>query len=308
VARATQLPWSCSSLAEAQSGLDILRSRFAPRGRQTIAGTTLSSGILIITAVTTAAATIRRDFLFYAHETFRVSKQGGTHPSTFLDVRSSIVRRPFCKGAILKMTRFFLIGCLLISSMFQARAIDDEEFVNMTAVRQKFSLGERDELSPEAFTFAVAVRDRMRANRAILQNVVGNPSHIYHQMDCSYGRFSEVDFLGVSFQKSDFSHCLFDKVRFILGEFIDSNCQHMVFLNSSILGGEFTRCDLSNRRFDHVDFGSPESVRQMCDVALDWIREEPTLLENRKVADFVNSIESGYSDHILSLPQSAPAA
>lgn len=206
------------------------------------------------------------------------------------------------------MIKYFLMCCLLIGSPFQAYAIDDEEFVNMTAVRQKFSLGEGEDLSPEALTFAIAVRDRMRVNRATLQNVIGNPSQIYHQMDCSYGRFSEVDFLGVSFQNSDFSHCLFDKVRLMLGEFIDSNCQHMTILNSSILGGEFTRCDLSNRRFDDVDFGSPESIRQMCDVALEWIREEPALLENRKVADFVNSIEIGYSDHFVPLPQSAPAA
>lgn len=181
------------------------------------------------------------------------------------------------------MIKYLLMCFLVVGSVFQACAIDDEEFVNMTAVRQKFSLGEKDELTPEALTFATAVRDRMRINRAILQDIDNNPQQVHENMDCSYARFSKVMFLGATFRRANFSHCFFNKSTLFLSEFISSNCQQITFFKCTILGGGFERSDLTRGHFNTVDFGSEKARSDATVRALAWVIEKPALLRNPQV-------------------------
>ena len=189
------------------------------------------------------------------------------------------------------MIKYFLMCFFVVSSVFQACAIDDEEFVNMTAVRQKFSLGEGDELTPEALTFATAVRDRMRINRAILQDVANNPQQVHENMDCSYARFSNVMFLGATFRRANFSHCFFNKSTLFLSEFISSNCQQITFFKCTILGGGFERSDLTRVHFNTVDFGSEEAQQEAILQVLDLIGRKPALFQNLKVRELLDSIQ-----------------
>ncbi len=189
------------------------------------------------------------------------------------------------------MIKYLLMCFLVVGSVFQACAIDDEEFVNMAAVRQKFSLGEKDELTPEALTFATAVRDRMRINRAILQDIDNNPQQVHENMDCSYARFSKVMFLGATFRRANFSHCFFNKSTLFLSEFISSNCQQITFFKCTILGGGFEGSDLTRGHFNTVDFGSEKAQQEAILQALALIGRKPALFQNLKVRELLDSIQ-----------------